>query len=289
VVVFPNCKINLGLNVIRKRNDGYHDIETVFYPVPLQDALEAVQNDEWEEKNIQSSIPIAIGINIQISTSGLTLQGKNEDNICIKAYQLLKKDFSELPSIKLHLHKAIPAGAGLGGGSADGAFTLKLLNQKFNLGLSKEKLIDYSLELGSDCPFFIINTPCLATGRGEILEAIKPDLSAYKFILVNPGIHISTSEAFLLATPTLHSKSIGQIVYQSIESWKEDLKNDFEEPVFKKHPEINLIKDELYKAGALYASMTGSGSTVYGIFEKDRNVNFVFPENYFVKQLICKL
>ena len=276
MVLFPNCKINLGLHVIRKRNDDYHDIETVFYPVPFQDALEVIQNDEPGEKNIQ------------FSTSGLTVQGKNEDNLCIKAYQLLKKDFSQLSPIKLHLHKTIPTGTGLGGGSADGAFTLKLLNQKFDLGLSTEQLLDYALQLGSDCPFFIINKPCYATGRGEVLETIQLDLSPYKLIIVNPGIHVSTVEAFSLITPTLPSGSIKKIIHQPIESWRTGLKNDFEEPVFKKYPEIKQIKDELYKAGAVYASMTGSGSTVYGILEKNIKMNLVFPENYFIKELINK-
>ena len=276
MVLFANSKINLGLHIIRKRNDGYHDIETVFYPVPLQDALEVIQNDEPEEKNIQ------------FSTSGLTIQGKNEDNLCIKAYHLLKKDFPQLSSIKLHLHKTIPTGTGLGGGSADGAFTLKLLNQKFDLGLSTEQLLDYALQLGSDCPFFIINKPCYATGRGEVLETMKLDFSAYKLIIVNPGIHVSTAEAFSLITPTLSSGSIKQIIHQPVESWKTNLKNDFEEPVFKKYPEIKQIKDDLYKAGAVYASMTGSGSTVYGIFEKNMKMNLVFPENYFIKELINK-
>ena len=276
MVLFPNCKINLGLQVVRKRDDGYHDIETVFYPVLLQDALEAVQNNEPEEKNFQ------------FSTSGLTIYGKNEDNLCIKAYQLLKKDLPQLSSIKLHLHKTIPTGTGLGGGSADGAFTLKLLNQKFDLRLSTEQLLNYARQLGSDCPFFVVNKPCYATGRGEVLETIQLDLSAYKLIIVNPGIHVSTSEAFSLITPALPSRSIKKIIHQPVESWKSGLKNDFEEPVFKKYPEIKQIKDDLYKAGAFYASMTGSGSAIYGIFEKNIRMNLVFPENYFVKELINK-
>jgi len=149
-------------------------------------------------------------------------------------------------------------------------------------------LLDYALQLGSDCPFFIINRPCYATGRGEVLETIQLDLSAYKFIIVNPGIHVSTAEAFSLITPTLPSRSIKQIIHQPVESWRTDLKNDFEDPVFKKYPEIKQIKDGLYKAGALYASMTGSGSTVYGIFEKNIKMNLVFPGNYFMKELINK-
>jgi 4-diphosphocytidyl-2-C-methyl-D-erythritol kinase len=272
VVVFPNCKINLGLNIVRKRNDGFHDIETVFYPIALQDALETIKIDTVKES-------------IQFTTSGETIKGKAEDNLCIKAYQLLKKDFPQIHDIKMHLHKTIPAGAGLGGGSSDGAFTLKLLNQKFDLGLSTEKLMEYALQLGSDCPFFIINKPCFATGRGELLESIKLDLSAYKLVIVNPGIHVNTTEAFSLINPVIQSKSINQTIQQPIKTWKDELKNDFEEPVFKKYPEIKNIKDYFYKAEDIYASMTGSGSTVYGIFAKDKTIEFSFPSNYFVREL----
>ncbi len=280
MVLFPNSKINLGLNIIRKRNDGFHDIETIFYPLEIQDALEVIQTDKSNE-NTQHSI-----FNIQFSTSGLTVEGKSENNLCIKAYQLLKKDFPQLPAIKMHLHKTIPPGAGLGGGSSDGAFALKLLNQKFNLGLSAEKLIDYALQLGSDCPFFIINKPCFATGRGEFLETIELNLTAYKFIIVNPGIHIDTAEAFSMINPVYTSKSIKKIIQQRIETWKKELKNDFEESVFKKYPEIKKIKNDLNNAGAIYTSMTGSGSTIYGIFQKESTAKLSFPKNYFVKELI---
>jgi len=272
VIIFPNCKINLGLNVIRKRRDGFHDIETVFYPLAIQDALEAIQNDEPKE-------------NIQFATSGLMIKGKTGDNLCIKACQLLKDNFPQLPPVKMHLHKTIPSGAGLGGGSADGAFTLKLLNQKFNLGLSTEKLLDYALQLGSDCPFFIINKPCFATGRGEFLEPVSVELSAYKIVIINPGIHISTSEVFFLLTPVPTSKSIKQIIQQPVETWRKELENDFEKPVFQKYPEIQNIKDELYKAGAIYASLAGSGSTVYSIFAKNQVTEFSLSSNYFIKIL----
>jgi 4-diphosphocytidyl-2-C-methyl-D-erythritol kinase len=195
----------------------------------------------------------------------------------------LKKDFPQLTALQLHLHKAIPAGSGLGGGSSDGAFTLKLLNQKFNLGLSTPKLLEYALQLGSDCPFFIINEPCIATGRGELLEPIPLNLSAYKFVIVYPGIHISTAWAFeqLKASDTYTVSD----AFKSIETWKEELRNDFERPVFGKHPEIKIIKEEFYNAGAIYASLSGSGSTVYGIFKKNAKVSISFPQNYFVKEL----
>ena len=270
MVLFPNCKINLGLNITNKRSDGYHDLETVFYPIQLNDAIEVIEKED-----------------LKFSTSGLAIEGDQKNNLCSKAYHLLKKDLSQLPAVHLHLHKAIPMGAGLGGGSADGAFTLKLLNKKFGLSLSEKQLIKYALHLGSDCPFFIINKPCFAKGRGEILEQIKIDLSAFKIVLVHPGIHISTAWAFSNIKPSVPKRSIKQIIQQSIETWKEELRNDFEESVFLQHPEIKKIKSELYNVGAIYASMSGSGSAVYGIFKKDKTTSFSFPVNYFVKELFC--
>jgi 4-diphosphocytidyl-2-C-methyl-D-erythritol kinase len=272
VIVFPNCKINLGLHILQKRADGFHDLETVFYPVALQDALEIVQNPS----------PAST---IQFNTSGLKIDSSVEDNICFKAYQLLKKDFPGLPSIKMHLHKAIPSGAGLGGGSSDGVFTLLLLNKKFNLGLSEVQLIDYALQLGSDCPFFIKNKPCYATGRGERLEEIELNLSNYKIVLVNPQIHIHTGKAFSKITPSNQRTCIKEIIQQPIEKWKELLKNDFEEAVFAEHAEVKTIKEELHKQGAVYASMSGSGSSVYGLFEKNIEPQFDFPEHYFIRQI----
>ena len=223
MIVFPNCKINLGLNIAGKRSDGYHNIETVFIPLNFKDVLEIIHANETGEP-------------VQYSGSGLTVAGETENNLCVKAWHLLRKDFQQLPPIKLHLHKTIPAGAGLGGGSADGAFTLQLLNKKFNLGLSTEKLIDYALQLGSDCPFFIHNKSCYATGRGEIIELINVDLSAYKFLLVNPGVHINTGIAFSRLAPATPSISIKEIIQQPVITWKALLKNDFEEPVFNDHP-----------------------------------------------------
>ena len=268
MVSFPNGKINLGLNIVNKRTDGYHDIETVFYPISLNDAVEVI-----EKKNIQFSM------------SGLAIEGDRENNLSIKAFHLLKKDFPQLPPVHLYLHKTIPMGAGLGGGSADGAFTLKLLNKKFDLGLSEKKLTDYSLQLGSDCPFFISDKPCFATGRGEKLELIDLDLSKYKIVIVHPGIHVSTGWAFSTIKPVTPKKSIKEIIKQPIETWKEELKNDFEGPVFNKYAEIKKIKDDLYTAKAVYSSMTGSGSALYGFFEKDQPLSLSFPGNYFIKEL----
>lgn len=288
MVVFPNCKINLGLNVLRKRSDGYHDIETFFYPIDLHDGLEVIDVRSLQA-NVQYSIPITIGINAQFSTSGLDIEGEAEDNLCVQAYQLLKKDFSHLPPIRMHLHKIIPLGAGLGGGSADCAFALKLLNQKFELGLTEDQLLEYALGLGSDCPFFIINEPCFATGRGEILEEVILDLSAFKFAIVNPGIEIATTEIFSSMTPVLPLKSIKDIISQPVETWRKELKNDLEIPVFEKWPEIGMIKEKLYRAGAVYASMSGSGSTVYGLFEKNKKLELSFPSHYFIKELASEL
>jgi 4-diphosphocytidyl-2-C-methyl-D-erythritol kinase len=251
VVVFPNCKINLGLRITRKRDDGYHDLETVFYPLPLRDALEAVDSQESK---------------VKLSITGLEVAGSAEDNLCVKAYHLLKKDFPQLPPVRLYLHKAIPMGAGLGGGSSDGAFTLRLLNEKFHLGLAPEQLLDYALQLGSDCPFFIINTPCSATGRGEFLQTITVNLPDCRFMIVHPGIHINTGWAFAQLSPTPASIHVQQLVQQPVDTWKTALINDFEELVCKAHPALKAIKQQLYDAGAVYASMTGSGSCFYGIF-----------------------
>ena len=273
MIVFPNCKINLGLHILQKRADGFHDLETVFYPIPLQDALEIVQDSSYAN-------------GIQFTSSGLVVDARPEDNICVKAYKLLEKDHPGLPAVKMHLHKVIPTGAGLGGGSSDGAFALKLLNTKFSLGLNENDLIDYALQLGSDCPFFIKNQSCFATGRGERMETITLHLAAYKIILVNPRIHIPTKEAFSRIIPNNERRSIRDIVGEPVEQWKDILKNDFEDSVFNLHPEIGQIKHKLYLEGAVYASMTGSGSSVYGLFKKDAQPKFNFPSGYFVKQVV---
>jgi len=259
MVFFPNCKINLGLNIIRKREDGYHDLETVFYPIALKDALEAIRTGEQ---------------GIRFSSSGLMVAGNPDDNLCVKAYRLLQQDFPALGGIEMHLHKQIPIGAGLGGGSADGAFALLLLNRLFTLELSEEQLIRYALQLGSDCPFFILNKACLATGRGEKMQPVALDLSGYRFVLINPGIHVSTAQAFAGIQPQTPTKSIAEIIQLPISQWKELLVNDFEKNVATLYPEIAAIKEELYAQGALYASMTGSGSTVYGLFEKTTTPSF---------------
>jgi 4-diphosphocytidyl-2-C-methyl-D-erythritol kinase len=270
LVLFPNCKINLGLHILRKREDGFHDLQTVFYAIPLRDALEVIQH-------------LSPVTDLEYSGSGLMVDGNLSDNICVKAYHLLKKDFPQLPAVKMHLHKAIPLGAGLGGGSADGAFTLVLLNKKFGLGIPEHRLLRYALELGSDCPFFIKNTPCFATGRGELLEDLEIDLSAYRFVLVNPRIHVNTGWAFSQIRPSAERPSLKEIVRLPVTQWKDRLTNDFEEPVFRQHPEIKNIKKALYQQGAVYAAMTGTGSTVFGIFPKEAEPAFSFPAHYFQK------
>ncbi len=269
MVAFPNCKINLGLQIIGKRNDAFHDLETIFYPVQIKDAIEVIEKET-----------------IQFSISGLAIGGEQQHNLCLKAYHLLKKDFPQLPPVQMHLHKSIPMGAGLGGGSADGAFTLKLINKKFQLALSEKQLTGYALQLGSDCPFFILNKTCFATGRGELLQQIALDLSPYKILIVHPGIHISTAWGFSQMSGSCpkrepgNSKSSKEIIQQPISTWKEELINDFEEPVFSQYPEIKKIKDELYNAGAVYSSMSGSGSAVYGIFKKEDRIAVSFPKNF---------
>jgi 4-diphosphocytidyl-2-C-methyl-D-erythritol kinase len=267
MVTFPNCKINLGLNILHKREDGFHDLETILLPVALCDALEILPSQN----------------KTQLTVSGITTGNTGDDNLCLKAFYLLKKDYPQLPEVNIHLHKAIPLGAGLGGGSADGAFTLQVLNKKFNLNISEKKMYVYALQLGSDCPFFLFNKPCLATSRGEVLEKSDLSLSGYKILLIHPGIHISTAEAFRKIKPAIPAKEIKEIILQPVESWKEELFNDFENFIFKKYPQVKKIKKELYKNGAVYAAMSGSGSTVFGIFKKDVIINYVAEPDYFFK------
>ena len=269
MILFPNCKINLGLYVTGKRPDGYHNIETCFYPIPLQDVLEIIEQPDATETTL--------------SLSGITIE-QSSNNSCLKAYALLKKDFPQLTPVQIHLHKAIPVGGGLGGGSADAAFTLLLLNKKFELRLNDEQLIQYASQLGSDCAFFIKNTPCLASGRGEILQPITLDLSEYKIVLVNPGLHIDTGWAYKQITIDAPKKSLAEMFSQPVEEWKANVFNVFETPIFQTYPSIKEIKDTLYSKGAVYAAMTGSGATVYGLFKKSDVVTFDFPPHYLVKE-----
>lgn len=263
MISFPNCKINLGLRILGKREDGYHNLATVFYPLPVRDVLEIVKNT----------------IN-ELTVTGIPVGGPPEKNLCIKAWDLLKKDFPDLSPVTTCLHKHIPMGAGLGGGSADGAFMLQLLNDKFHLQLSQEQLLQYALQLGSDCPFFIYNKPCLATGRGEHLQPIELNLSNYSFLLVHPGIHVNTAWAFSQITPSEGTGSLETIIQLPVEQWKDKLINDFEAPVMGHYPALQQIKDQLYAHGAIYASMSGSGSCFYGIFKKNQLPEIAWPSAY---------
>lgn len=270
MVLFPNSKINLGLRVTGKRADGYHDLETIFYPVPLRDALEATTCPIV--KDTTSPFDLVI--------TGADIPGDANSNLCRKAWNLLKQDFPSLPPVRMHLHKAIPTGAGLGGGSSDGAFTIRILNDELKLNLSTEKMLDYALKLGSDCPFFILNKPCFATGRGEIMEDVNVNLENYYFVIVHPAIHVSTAEAFGaldVAEKTHSAESLKEIIKLPVPDWKNKLINEFEEPVFAKHPEIRAIKQQLYDEGAEYASMTGTGSSVYGIFHNSKKTGNLKP------------
>ncbi|MBQ8737653.1 MAG: 4-(cytidine 5'-diphospho)-2-C-methyl-D-erythritol kinase [Bacteroidaceae bacterium] len=255
MIVYPNAKINIGLNVVEKRPDGYHNLETVFYPIKLQDALEI--------KTIESNVP-SCGYSLKVS--GTLLDGSPDDNLVVKAYKLLKKEF-DLPPVSMYLYKHIPTGAGLGGGSSDAAYALKVLNEKYSLSLSDERLEAYAAEIGADCAFFIKNNPVFATGIGNIFSDIKLNLTGMTLVLVKPDIFVSTRDAYSNINPSAPKVSLKDLLSEPVTSWKDTVFNDFEKSVFPKYPEIAAIKDKLYDMGAVYASMSGSGSSVYGIFE----------------------
>jgi 4-diphosphocytidyl-2-C-methyl-D-erythritol kinase len=249
---FPHAKINIGLFITGKREDGYHNLETIFYPVEVKDALEIIP---------------AKATTMQLS--GLPVTGDTTQNLIWKAYQLLSLDFPEqIQPLEIHLHKVIPMGAGLGGGSADGAFMLSMLSDFFNLAISKEKLEYYALELGSDCPFFIQDNSVFATGRGEIMQPINVKLDDYSIQLICPELHISTAQAFNGIKPQPASFELNKLLALPIETWKDFVVNDFEASLFPHYPVLGSIKDQLYEQGAIYASLSGTGSTVYGIFKK---------------------
>ncbi|MCW8897690.1 MAG: 4-(cytidine 5'-diphospho)-2-C-methyl-D-erythritol kinase [Flavobacteriales bacterium] len=254
MIVFPNAKINIGLNVVEKRPDGFHNIESVFYPIfHLKDILEIILNTQSDK--------------VLFSSSGIEIPGNKNENLCVKAYQLLKTDF-DIPSVKIHLHKVIPIGAGLGGGSSDAAFTLKLLNTLFTLNLSEEKLITYAQKLGSDCAFFIKNKPVYAYNKGDDFTDYDLNLEDYKIEVLFPNIHVSTKEAYDGIQVRKSEIDLRNQLQLPIEQWKNVVKNDFEKSIFSKYKAIKEVKASLYNQGAVYASMTGSGSAVYGIFNK---------------------
>jgi len=264
MVVFPNAKINIGLNIIEKRLDGYHNIESCFYPIPFTDALEVIESKE-----------------LSFSSSGLEIPGIGNDNLCLKAYQLLKQKH-ELPPVAIHLHKNIPIGAGLGGGSADGAFMIKLLNEKFNLEISlkeQEKLAD---QLGSDCPFFIRNEAVYVEGKGDVFSPINFSLKGKFLVLVLPNIHVSTAEAYQGIIPTKASKKLKKVLESThIKAYQGAVENGFEKSVFGQHPTLAQLKKELLAQGAVYASMSGSGASLFGVFKKEPNFKSSHPFKVF--------
>lgn len=248
MIVFPNAKINIGINITGRRHDGYHNIETIFYPLPIYDALEALPGND-----------------LTFQSTGLPIPGKIEDNLCIKGYNLIKKDHN-IPPLDIYLLKHIPIGAGLGGGSANAAFFIKLINRLFNLGLTTADMLDYARQLGADCAFFIESKPVFAFEKGDRFEDIELDLSNYHIVLVMPPAHVSTAEAYRGVRPAPVKQSLKDLIKLPVEEWKNHIRNDFEYSVFKNHPGIRGVKAALYDIGAIYASMSGSGASVFGIF-----------------------
>lgn len=267
MIVFPNAKINIGLNIVAKRPDGYHNIESIFYPIPCTDVLETV---------ITPTQPA-----LTLVTSGFEIVGNSSDNLITKAYNLLRTDFAQLQGLHVHLHKAIPMGAGLGGGSSDCAFFIQQLNTLYNLQLSTQQLLHYTQQLGSDCSFFVHNSPAYATQRGEVLQPITLNLSGYYLVLIKPNVHVSTAKAYAGAIPSPSTQLLTELIQCPINTWKETISNDFEASIFAAHPLLNTIKQQLYSQGALYAAMSGSGATVYGLFEKEINLQPHFSTHYY--------
>ncbi len=267
MLCFPNCKINIGLYITNRRNDGYHDLETVFYPIKgFHDALEVMASEQETKLHV----------------SGIEVEGDHEQNLVWKAYELLHQRFpAKVKNLDIYLRKALPMGAGLGGGSADGAFMLQLLNDYCKLGLEKDLLAELALQLGSDCPFFIHNTPQFAKGRGEQLSPMPMlDLSGYSIQLICPEVHISTKEAFSMITPRAALYDLRTLADLPISKWKDHIHNDFEDAIFMQHADLAAIKRVMYAQGAIYAAMSGSGSTIYGIFEKGQKAVIETPLKY---------
>ena len=262
MILFPNAKLNIGLNVVSRRPDGFRNLESCFYPVQWCDALEILPAEEN-----------------QFTLSGIPVPGNTDTNLCLKAYGLLQKDFN-LPPVFMHLLKNIPIGAGLGGGSADAAFALKLLNNLFKLNLTTEQLQEYARRLGSDCAFFIRNQPVFATERGDIFQDIKLNLTGYGCTVVYPAIHITTAEAYSQVLPQPPAEPLLTALQQDITTWKHTVKNDFEAALFPRYPILKEIKEQLYQNGALYAAMTGSGSAVYGLYPPEMVMEQTFPAAY---------
>ena len=271
MITKPICKINLGLNVVERRPDGYHNLQTVFYPVPIMDALEVYTMDE--------AFPSPVDCDLKVTN--IHIDGDEQKNLVVRAYNLLKQDFPSLPRIHTHLFKGIPTQAGMGGGSSDCGFMITLLNKMFCLGLSEQQMIDYAARLGADCAFFIINRPCYAEGIGEKMQDINLSLAGWYLAVVRPAIPVPTKEAFSLIKPHFPAENCRDIVMQPVETWRGRLTNDFEQSVFALHPEIGAITDRLYDMGATYASMSGSGSSLFGLFREPVSLNtFTDPDTF---------
>lgn len=270
MLVYPNAKINLGLHIIGKRSDGYHNIETVFYPVGWSDLLEVIPSDNSE-------------IDVDLTTSGLIIPGDLKDNLLMKAWRLIAVDYP-IRRVKVHLHKQIPIGAGLGGGSADAAFFIRALNDLFDLGLAWGELHHYARQLGADCSFFITNRPVWAEQKGDVYEPIAVSLAGWHIAIVHPGIHVSTAEAYSKVVPHSPGISFEKIVTNSsVENWKDKLVNNFESGVFAQYPLIAKVKQDMYASGAVYASMSGSGSAVFGLFREKPDIT-IWASQYTVWQ-----
>lgn len=252
--VYPNAKINIGLNIVERRADGYHNIETVFYPIGLHDTLEM---EIVEGTEPQCTLEI----------NGNPIEGAVEDNLVVKAYRLLSKDFT-LPPVHIRLDKQVPTGAGLGGGSSDAAYTLKMLNDSCQLGINTEQLEEYAVRLGADCPFFISNKPVFATGIGNVFTPVTLSLKGLHLALIKPNVFVSTRDAYANTKPQRPAIPLPQLIGMPIEQWHGRVVNDFEDSVFPKFPKIQAIKERLYELGAVYASMSGSGSSVFGLFKE---------------------
>lgn len=272
----PIAKINLGLNVVEKRPDGYHNLETVFYPVQIEDALEVYPMDP--------EFPSEYDCDLKVTN--ITIDGDEQRNLVVRAYNLLKADFPTLPRIHAHLYKGIPTQAGMGGGSSDCGFMITLLNDMFKLGLTQQQMIDYAVRLGADCAFFILNRPCYAEGIGEKLQSIDLDLKGWYLSLVRPDIPVSTREAFALIKPHHPEVNCREVVKQPVESWRDALVNDFESSVFAVHSELGAVKDRLYDLGATYAAMSGSGSTLFALSRQPLNLDEFNSEGTFRKTIL---
>ena len=270
MITFPLAKINLGLNVVERRPDGYHNLQTVFMPVPLTDALEVHEMD--------AAFPSEVDCDLKVTN--IAVEGDEQRNLVVRAYNMLKSEFPQMPRVHAHLRKDIPTQAGMGGGSSDCAAMLLLLNRMFSLGLTQQQLIDRAAQLGADCPIFILNRPAYAEGIGEKLTPIELSLEGYYLAIVRPNIPVPTKEAFSRIKPHMPAKNCLDIVRQPIDTWRHELVNDFEESVFALHPEIGAVKQRLYDLGAVYAAMSGSGSALFGIFKKEPALEGEFQGMY---------